>query len=203
MYYILSYKKDKNCPSFIDGVIHESFEVGIYDEPMEQDWHYAEPGEKLAKLPEKLTLVTKDKCYEFDFSTSFGGHIVSERFLSALNGFAKTRWEVSKLSIVDPKGVEMKNNSYFFIRQRREDRETSDVIDFDRSSIQFRKGGEIKNVSSLAIKEGLGLDFFSINETSLLGFVFLSEQAFNELKNLHLKGVDVVSAEQIGLVKRA
>lgn len=203
MYYTLSYKKDKNCPSFIDGVIHESFEVGIYDEPMEQDWHYAEPGEKLAKLPEALTLVTKDRCYEFDFNTSFGGHIVSERFLLLLNEFTKNRWELSKLSIVDPKGVSMKSTPYFFIRQLREDRETSGVIDLDRSDIQYRKGGEIKSINSLTIKSDVGLDFFSINETCLLGFVFLSEYAVNELKNLHLKGVDIVDTGKIGLIKRA
>lgn len=203
MHYTFAFKKDKNCPTFIDGVIHEFYQEGIYDEPMEQNWHYAGPDEILAKLPEKLVLITKDKCYGFDFCTDFGGHIVSEAFLKEFKTLKIGRWEVAELAIVNPKGISMDARRYFFIRQRREDQASSTVIDLERSNIQFRKTGEIKSINSLFIKDDAGLDVFSIDEVSLLGFVFLSEKAADVLNRLGLKGVEIVDTGGIGSVKSA
>ncbi len=61
MFYTLAFKKDKNCPTFIDGVIHESFSPGAYDDSMDAGWHDVGPDEELAPLPGKLVLITKDK----------------------------------------------------------------------------------------------------------------------------------------------
>ncbi|WP_397457601.1 hypothetical protein AB3464_16025 [Pseudomonas asplenii] len=203
MHYTLAFKKDKNCPTFIDGVIHESFQPGIYDESMEQDWHDAGPDETLARLPEKLVLITKDKHYDFDFCTAFEGHIVSEPFLKAFKTLKSNRWEVAELAIVNPKGVPMAARPYFFIRQRREDRASSKVIDLEKSNIQFRKTGEIKSISSLAIKDNVEEDIFSIDEISLLGFVFLSAHAADVLKGLGLIGVEIVDIGKVGAIERA
>ncbi|UVM50367.1 hypothetical protein LOY38_29395 [Pseudomonas sp. B21-015] len=71
MFYTLAFKKDKDCPTFIDGVIHESYSPGAYDDAMDADWHDAGPDEALAPLPKKLVLITKDKRYDFDFRTAF------------------------------------------------------------------------------------------------------------------------------------
>lgn len=203
MYYTLAFKKNKNCPTFIDGVIHESFEPDLYDEPMEQDWHDAGPDETLASLPGKLVLITKDKRYDFDFCTAFEGHIVSESFLAALKTLRSTRWEIAELAIVNPKGISVASRPYFFIRQRREDRASPEVIDREQSNIQFRKTGEIKSIASLAIKGDVDVDIFSIDEISLLGFVFLSEHAANVLKELNPVGVEIVDTGKIGAIERA
>ncbi|NVZ63204.1 hypothetical protein HX867_14020 [Pseudomonas gingeri] len=203
MYYTLAYKKDKNCPTFIDGVIQESFHPGAYDDPMEETWHDAGPDETLAQLPEKLVLITKDKRYDFDFCTAFEGHIVSEPFLAAFKSLKSTRWEIAELDIVNPKGVSVAQRPYFFMRQRREDRAPLDVIDLAQSSINFRKTGEIKNIVSLAIKEDTALDIFSIDEISLLGFVFLSPHAADVLKGLGLAGIEIVDTGKVGSIERA
>lgn len=203
MYYTLAFKKDKNCPTFIDGVIHESFHPGAYDDPMDADWHDAGPDEILASLPDMLVLITKDKRYDFDFCTAFEGHIVSERFLETLKSLKIGRWEMSSLDIVNPKGISVAQQKYHFIRQRKEDRMPPEVIDPVQSDINFRKSGEIKNINKLIINKTLDIDFFSIDEISLMGFVFLSPQAADALNKLALVGAEVVTCEDIGSIKRA
>ncbi|NWB96078.1 hypothetical protein HX882_09275 [Pseudomonas gingeri] len=203
MFYTLAFKKDKNCPTFIDGVIHESFSPGAYDDAMDADWHDAGPDEELAPLPGKLVLITKDKCYDFDFCTAFEGHIVSERFLKVFQNFKTSRWEVAELGIVNPKGISVAQRKYFFMRQQRAEKEAADVIDQTRSKINFRANGEIKNIVSLAIKENVSVDFFSIDEIILLGFVFLSSYAAAALKELNLVGAEVFDTRKICSIDRA
>lgn len=203
MFYTLAFKKDKNCPTFIDGVIHESYSPGAYDDAMDADWHDAGPDEALAPLPKKLVLMTKDKRYDFDFCTAFEGHIVSERFLKAFQPLKTSRWEIAELEIVNPKGVSVAQRQYFFMRQQRIDKEPVDVIDQTLSKINFRASGEIKNIISLTIKENISTDFFSIDEITLLGFVFLSPHAATALKELNLVGAEVVDTEKVGSIDRA
>ncbi len=170
---------------------------------MDADWHDAGPDEALAPLPEKLVLITKDKRYDFDFCTAFEGHIVSERFLNAFQAFKTSRWEVAELDIVNPKGVSVAQHKYFFMRQQRADRESVDVIDQAQSKINFRASGEIKNIVSLTIKEHVSADLFSIDEITLLGFVFLSSHAATVLKELNLAGAEVVDTGKVGSIDRA
>ncbi|MPQ65275.1 MULTISPECIES: DUF1629 domain-containing protein [unclassified Pseudomonas] len=203
MFYTLAFKKDKNCPTFIDGVIHESFSPGAYDDSMDADWHDAGPDETLAPLPEKLVLITKDKRYDFDFCTAFEGHIVSERFLKVFQNLKTSRWEVAELEIVNPKGISVAQRKYFFMRQQRADREAVDVIDQTQSKINFRANGEIKNIISLTLKENVSTDFFSIDEITLLGFIFLSPHAAAALKELNLVGAEVVDTGKVGSIDRA
>ncbi|KTB71974.1 Imm43 family immunity protein [Pseudomonas syringae] len=203
MHYTLAYRKDKNCPIFIDGVIHEAFSTGAYNRGMSQDWHYADPGEPKAKLPESLVLITKDKRYEFDLRTSFEGHIVSERFWSALKTLNIGSWEVAKLDIVSPKGVPMEQGGYYFIRQQMSELVSAGVIDLDKSSITYRKTGEIKSIESLILTSEATLDFFEIDETTLLDIVFLSPAAAELVNQLNLKGVEIVSTEKLGAIKPA
>ena len=203
MFYTLAFKKDKNCPSLIDGVIHESFSPGAYDDAMDADWHDAGPDEALAPLPKKLVLITKDKGYDFDFCTAFEGHIVSERFLKALQTLKTPQWEIAELEIVNPKGVSVAQRQYFFMRQQRIDKEPVGVIDQTQSKINFRASGEIKNIISLAFKENISTDFFTIDEITLLGFVFLSAHATTALKELNLAGAEMVDSEKFGSIINA
>ncbi len=78
------------------------------------------------------------------------------------------------------------------------------MIDQTQSKINFRKSGEIKkNIISLTIKENISKDFFSIDEVTLLGFVFLSPHAATALKELNLVGAEVVDTEKVGSIDRA
>ena len=89
------------------------------------------------------------------------------------------------------------------MRQQRIDKEPVDVIDQTQSKINFRASGEIKNIISLTIKENVSIDFFSIDEITLLGFVFLSPHAATVLKELDLVGAEVVDTEKVGSIDRA
>lgn len=203
MHYTFAMKKEKHCPSFIDGVLNKEFRAGIYEEGMEESWYYVKPGETLASLPEKLVLVTKDKGYAFDFRSAFGGYIMSERFFSIFQKLSKGPWEIAKLEIVSPKGEQSMADHYCFIRQRAEHREPIDIIDNTSSVIDYRKTGEIKHISSLAFKPEVKADIFSIRETTLLGRVFLSAHAAELFQQAKLKGVEIVEAGEVGKVDRA
>lgn len=203
MHYMLAYRKDQNCPIFIDGVIHESFYPGAYDQDMNGEWHYAGPGKPKAPLPEKLTLITKDKKYEFDLKTDFEGHIVSERLWFAIKTIKTGNWEAAKLGIVSPKGIPCESGQYYFIRQQDTDQLPIDAIDLEKSAVNFRKTGEIKNITSLILKNEIDLDFFCIDEISVLGKIFISSNAADTFNQLKLKGVEIVSTEKLGAVKSA
>ncbi|SDX15596.1 Immunity protein 43 [Pseudomonas syringae] len=203
MHYTLAYRKEENCPIFIDGVIHETFFPGAYNKGMTQDWHYADPGEPKATLPKNLVLITKDKQFEFDLRTSFEGHIVSDRFWSAIKTLNIGRWEVAKLDIVSPKGAPTEQGAYYFIRQQMSELVPASVIDIEKSSITYRKTGEIKSIESLTLTSEATLDFFEIDETTLLDIVFLSPAAAELLNQLGLKGVEIVSTEKLGAIKPA
>jgi hypothetical protein len=203
MHFTVAIKKARYCPTFIDGVLTESFYPGVYDEGMSANWHYAGPGETLAALPAKIMLITKDKRYDFDFRSAFNGHIVSKRFLSVFRALKTGRWEVAELEIRTPKGEKSIADNYYFIRQRVSDQETIEIIDSEHSTIDYRKNGEIKHISRLVVKPAIELDFFSIYDTSLLGYLFLSSAAAETLKNIDLKGAEIVSAEEIGDIEQA
>ncbi|RRV03875.1 hypothetical protein EGJ27_23545 [Pseudomonas sp. v388] len=203
MHYTLAMKKEKYCPSFIDGVLNEVFYAGIYDEGMGESWYYVEPGETLASLPAKLILVTKDKKYDFDFRSAFGGHIISEHFFSIFETLSKGNWEIAKLDIVTPKGEKSGASNYYFIRQRAEHRESIEIIDRSNSNIDYRKTGEIKHIASLAVKPDVDKDVFSIRDTSLLGYIFFSAYAAEMLQKIELKGFEIVDSREIGKIGRA
>lgn len=203
MHFTVAMNKEKYCPTFIDGVLSESFYPGVYDEGMSANWHYAGPGETLEALPAKLFLITKDKRYDFDFRSAFNGHIVSRRFFSVFRALKTGHWEVAELEILTPKGEKIIADNYYFIRQRVGDRETIEIIDSAQSTIDYRKNGEIKHISRLVIKPAVELDFFSIYDTSLLGYLFLSSAAAETLKNIDLKGAEIVNAEEIGKIEQA
>ncbi len=112
-------------------------------------------------------------------------------------------WEAAKLEILSPKGVPRESDQYYFIRQQKIDRLPIDIIDLEKSSINYRKTGEIKNVISLAIKDEETLDFFSINDVSLVGRIFLSPAAAEALNQLELKGVEIVSTDKLGAIESA
>lgn len=203
MHFTFAFKQDKNCPVFIDGVIHNSFYSGAYDDGMHEDWYYAEPGTSLAPLPQSLVLVTKDKPYEFDFRSGFKGHIVSGKFLAIFNTLKTANWEIAELDIVTPKGISISQSKYFFMRQRHSDKTAEDVIDKISSKIEYRKTGEIKHISTLVINSVSDLDIFSINEITLFRRMFLSPAAADAFKTQDMKGFEIVDAHAIGSIKAA
>lgn len=203
MFYTLALKSEKGCPVFIDGILKESFYPGIYNESMSGTWYYAEPGEQLASLPENLVLITKDKDYNFDFRTGLDGHFVSEHFLKVLKELKISNWEFSSLDIVNPKGEKATQKKYYYMRQVMQEQKKQNVIDTERSKINFRKNGEIKNITSLAIKETVALDIFEIFEISLLGYIFISSRAAKKFEQENFKGFEIVGTEEIGSVECA
>lgn len=203
MFYTLAIKTEKSSPVYLDGVLTESFSARTYNEGMSGDWYYAEPGETLAALPSKLVFITKDKGYDFDFRTKFGGHIVSERFLSYFKSIKTSKWEIAELTIVNPKGDQVCLKKYHFIRQVMQEKESVDIINLERSAINYRNNGDIKNILSLAIREEVKLDFFSVFEISLLGYTFLSSNAAEAIQKEDWKGFELVSTDKIGTVRHA
>lgn len=189
MYYTIIYKKDKNCPIFIDGVLHESFFSGAYDTPMTQKWYDAGPNDNLDILPTELNLVTEDKAYEFDFCRAFSGFIISSRFLLALDNVSMSAWEISKLNIVDPNGNVVVEKSFFFIRQRPSQQETTSIIDFSSSKIVFSPSGEIQSIDEIVLTDSETAEIFCINESSLFGHIFITESLFEHLFPLNFKGI--------------
>lgn len=203
MHYIFAYKKAPGCPSFINGVLHERYFSGAYDDSMSYDWDFSEPGIELADLPAKLFLVTADKKFSFDFATSFSGHIVSERFMSVFKHLTKTEWQVAALEIWSPAGKRLHTEmAYYFIKQKDTKHEKA-AIDLERSHIEYRKTGEIKSIRSLVIRDHISLDFFVTNEITLARCIILSEQAATDYGKLELSGVELVSTTAIGTITPA
>ncbi|SDR41947.1 hypothetical protein SAMN05216597_4519 [Pseudomonas cannabina] len=92
----------------------------------------------------------------------------------------------------------MEQGAYYFIRQQMSELVPASVIDIEKSSITYRKTGEIKSVESLTLTSEATLDFFEIDETTLLDIVFLSPAAAELLNQQGLKGVEIVSTEKLG-----
>lgn len=97
----------------------------------------------------------------------------------------------------------MEQGGYYFIRQQMSELVSAGVIDLDKSSITYRKTGEIKSIESLILTSEATLDFFEIDETTLLDIVFLSPAAAELVNQLNLKGVEIVSTEKLGAIKPA
>ncbi|UTH76596.1 Imm43 family immunity protein [Chromobacterium sp. IIBBL 290-4] len=197
MYYILDRKDGLGRPPFINAMMHESFIEKGADVPMEYDWNFAPPPEKTKPLPNSLWLISKDKKYNFDFATTFNGHIVSEEFLSLMNTFDISRWEKSELNVVDQKGKSITEKKYYFIRESRSFWE-KDIINLEKSKIDTRKNGEIKKIWSLSIKNCDLPDIFHSTEVALTGFVFFSERFYQSACDFKWGGFEFISSEYIG-----
>ncbi|MBW7569148.1 hypothetical protein KIF53_21590 [Chromobacterium subtsugae] len=196
MHYILNRKDGIGRPPFINAMLHESFIEKGADIPMEYDWNFAPPPEMPKPLPKTLYLISKDKKYNFDFATTFGGHIVSGKFLELMDQFGIPTWERAALTVTNQKGQAISQKKYYFIREVRKFWK-SNIVDIEKSKLDIRKNGEIKKIWSLAIKGNDLGDIFHSTEIALTGFVFFSESFYQEAKKTEWDGFQFLSCDQI------
>ncbi|MFD8780971.1 Imm43 family immunity protein [Kitasatospora sp. NPDC059599] len=203
-HFTLASKQEARCPVFLNGVIHEEFSDDGYDRPMHYAWHYATGGAPTADLPPELWLITKDRAYDFDFHTSFGGHVVSGDFLSLMRSTDTGRWQAARLHPVSTTGRRIARKDYFFVKfPPAELLKVEDVVDLENSKIDFRRDGQIKKVWELRFSRPPERDLFLLDCIPLLGLAFCSKRFADGAQEFGPKGVDFVALPDIGTVQSA
>ncbi|MER7767108.1 DUF1629 domain-containing protein [Kitasatospora sp. NPDC096140] len=204
LHFALAYKEEARCPVFLNGVIHEEFSDDGYDKPMQYAWHYAVGHAPPADLPPELWLITKGRAYDFDFHTAFGGHVVSGDFLSLMQSTDTGNWQAAKLHTVSTKGDPRSAKDYFFVKfPRAELLKVEDVVDLERSKIDFRPDGQIKKVWELRFRKSPERDLFFIDCVALLGIAFCSERFAETARQFGARGVEFVELPEIGRIQGA
>ncbi|MFG2632023.1 Imm43 family immunity protein [Streptomyces sp. NPDC048473] len=204
LYFALAYKKEARCPVFLNGMIHEAFSDNGYDRSMQYTWHYAMGHAPLADLPPELWLIAKDRAYDFDFHTSFDGHVVSGDFLSLMQSTDTGSWQAARLHAVSTKGKRISVKDYFFVKfPRAELLKVEDVVDLERSKIDYRRDGQIKKVWELRFRKSPERDLFFLDCISLLGVAFCSERFTEGAKRFRPRGVEFVELPEIGAIHSA
>jgi hypothetical protein len=203
-YFALGLRRQARCPEFVNGMLHEEFSPGGADRPMDQPWHFARAGSVLAPLPPELWLITKDRAYDFGLRSAFGGQIVSAELFALMQRSAVGRPQVARLHTVSAKGLPVPGREYVFVKYPRSDLlPTEELVDFDRSRIDRRRGGDLKKVWELAFRRPPERDLFLVDSIALLGVVFCSERFAEAARELDVKGVEFVPLPEIGTLQGA
>ncbi|WP_280716397.1 DUF1629 domain-containing protein [Kitasatospora sp. MAP5-34] len=185
-------------------MIHEEFSDDGYDRPMQYDWHYAPGNAPLADLPPELWLIAKNRAYDFDFHSSFGGQVVSGEFLSLMRSTETGSWQAAKLHAVSTKGRRISAKDYFFVKfPRAELLKAEEVVDLERSRIDFRKDGQIKKVWELRFRKPVERDLFFVDCPSLLDIAFCSERFADAARRFGPRGIEFVGLPDVGAVQGA
>jgi hypothetical protein len=199
MHFALAQQEQARCPIFLNGLIHEEFTEDGFDRPMRYDWHYPVGTAALADLPAELWLISKNRAYDFDFRSQFGGHIVSADFLELMRYMETGGWQAAKLHAVSTKGRRISAKDYYFVKfPRAELLRTEEVVDFDGSRIDYRRDGQIKKVWELRFKRPPQRDLFLLDCIPLLDVVFCSARFAEAAGRLGPKGVDFVELPALG-----
>jgi hypothetical protein len=194
---------ERGSPVFLNGLLHEKYDKSLVDVGPNYGWYWAEPGKRLDKLPETLTLITKDPLINFDIRSGEQANdfYVSSDLLAAIQEVTKLDCSIARLSVVGRDGCRRSERDYSYIRLAARHRLSRDSIDFDKSIIEYRKQGEIKRISSLTLKDSICDHLFMIDEIKIFGHLFISEHLANVLGKRKWCGFSLFASQEIGAHK--
>lgn len=189
-------KKDKFCPTLLEGILHtEFFEKEPFEARDSDAGEWRTTKNIITELPKELWFISKDRKYEFDLRWDSEGFFISIEFLNLLLKFDIKNFQYTKLHMVNKRKESIASKEYYYVRFY--DR-LEDVIDMDKSNIEFYKqNGRIKKIWDLQLKSTITFpDVFLINNTRLLNIIFCSEEFKEEAENLNIMGINFVSHNQ-------
>lgn len=157
-------KKDKFCPTFLEGILHTKF---FEEEPFRGrssdsgDWRVSRNTK--TKLPKELWFVTKDRKYNFDYRWDSGGYILSVEFLNLLQDFGVHNYLHTKIHLVNKHKENIALKEYYYVKFYNQLKDV--IIDMEKSKIEYDEEGEyIKKISDLQLKNTVTLsDVFFID----------------------------------------
>jgi hypothetical protein len=198
--YLAIFGKEEKCSpvSLQEGILHVELNKKAPFDPIESDSDdWREKRNIKIDLPKELWFVTRDKCYSFDLRFDSGGFFVSDGFLSLLNEFGIKNYVAARLNMLNRKLEVLPDKSYHYIKFFG----FTDVIDYEKSKIDFDKKGVVKKVWELCLKEEGLSDVFMIDSWIFYNRLFCSE-AFKEaaIKKGVAYGIQFFSVKEAGIV---
>ncbi|MFY0519807.1 Imm43 family immunity protein [Lysinibacillus sp. UGB7] len=194
-------KKEKFCPTLLDGILHtEFFEKDPFEARESDAGKWRTTKNIKTELPKELWFVSKDSSYAFDFRRDSQGFFISSEFLNLLLKFGINNFQYTKLYMVNRHKESISSKEYYYVRFY--DR-LEDLIDMEKSCIEFYKqDGRIKKIWDLQLKKSNTLpDVFLLNNTRLLSILFCSEEFKKEAEKLKLKGITFVPSNEADVYK--
>lgn len=199
-YLYFSRRSERGSPSFVSGLLHETFAPEKADLPPNYDWYWAEPGTTLGALPSSLVLIVKDPLIDFDIRSGqqASDFYITNDLLAELRKVVEIEGEFASLDIVGKDGVSRAERGYSYIRLANKFRLSGDIVDLQSSKIDLRRSGEIKKIHSLALKSSMSRDLFMINEMSIFRHLFVSDVIASSLSSKAWCGFALKPIEEIG-----
>ena len=188
--FVLKQKKEKGSPvSLSEGILHSELNKENPFEPLKTDsgeWRTCI--NTIAKLPKELWFITRDKYYNFDLHYDSGGFFVSDELLNYFNTKKTTNFVYTKLHILNKtfETVSVKNYNYLKFYS------FNDIIDYEKSKIDFDKKGVLKKIWKLEIIENLENDLFLIYKWLLIDKIFCTESIKDEMKKNKFIGIEFI-----------
>lgn len=194
-------KKEKFCPTLLEGILHAEFFEKEPFEPRDSDigeWRTTRNIE--TSLPKELWFVTKDKKYEFDFRWDSQGFLISSDFLNLLIKFQIHNIQYTKLHIVNKHKENVCSKEYYYLRFYDK---LEEAIDLEKSKIDFdNRNGSIKEIWDLRLKNTIDFpNVFVLNNIGFAGILFCSEEFKEEAERLKIMGISFIPADQAGVYK--
>lgn len=195
--YFLKETVTTGAPAFLEGLMHEQFRADGASRPMKYDWARSSPiGKKWKPAPAELWLVTKDRHYDFDFRSAFGGFLFSQALWDALDADSE-EWHVSDVHAVDSNGLSVSAKSYVFA-QPDVKASVPDPIQKESSVYQVGDFGYIDEISQLRFSATASDRdvFVCLTEPVLWPVLFVSDKTCAALARHEWTGLDVSPVEE-------
>lgn len=199
--YAIFKKKDKSCPTLLNGILHtEFFEKDPFGARESDAAKWRTIKNIKTELPKELWFVSKDRSYAFDLRWDSQGFFISSEFLNLLLKFGINNFQYTKLHMVNKHKESISLKEYYYARFYNR---LEDEIDLQKSNIEFYKqDGQIKKIWDLQLKAPNNFpDVFQLNITSLFSILFCSEEFKVEAEKLKLKGIIFVPSNEADVYK--
>jgi hypothetical protein len=169
-YFAIFEKKGRCAPlSLCEGILHSELNRKSPFEPLKSDsgeWRNAM--NKRVELPNMLWFVTEDKCYTFDIRWDSGGFFISELMLNLFQKYKTIDYVKTKITILNKKLESVTDKNYYYVKFYN----YTDVIDYSKSKIEFRKQGDLKKPWELILNTEISYDVFMIDITFFYNRLF-------------------------------
>jgi hypothetical protein len=195
--YVIVNKMEKGSPlNLSEGILHTELKKDKPFEPLITDsGEWRKYKNNITQLPSELWFITKDKYYNFDMRWDSGGFFISNEMLNLLKRHNTIDYVYTKLNILNKKLEPVSSKEYYYMKFNN----YSDIIDYEKSKIDYDKKGIVKKIWRLSIK-GINENVFMINNWSLYNKLFCDEMFKNEAEKNKIIGIEFAPLKDAGII---
>ncbi|MDO7135923.1 Imm43 family immunity protein [Algibacter lectus] len=194
----------KGVPIFLDAVFVENFDSNEPMPNMSYDWIRKTQKGRSVPLPKELKLICKHKFLNFDYIPFSTGFLVSEKIFDIIDNIESVDFEYSKIEILDIKGANLSEKTFFYIDFPFSNQ--VDSINYDQSYFAWdlkelkydKKRIEdldqkdysiyIKGFKELYLDESI-FDLFQIKNSLFTQYLFCSNKFKENVENENIKSI--------------